>query len=367
MEIIPKLADALAEFSGPDVPFDFRFPRSRCVFYRYGSFVERATITAPNGNLEEDKRIKFGGPDWIVNPFGSENAGHDRRAFLLTPVYACLSQRGKGGVYAAIDVRNMPAKRIIIKEGRRLGEIDSNGIDGYELARNESKILGWLGTSGIAPKMVGQVETENSFYVLEEFISGPTLAELIARRTFLNNRVSQNNAILWLSERLAILHRNRIVWRDLKPENIIFTKTRPVFLDFESAVRIPTAGGLGFWGTKGFIPPELGSFHRQNQTFAQDIYALGVTIGLIIGARVNRNGRLHLAGIPYWGKGYLQLVKCMTAKQTRGRPTAAQVRQTIALLQTKKRKIGKTIGVGHGLLQASERYLKGYSHLRYSW
>src|SRR5204862_242759 len=105
---------------GPAVPFDLRFSTASNVYYRFGAFnnleidhengTRTRAIQAPNGELVPDVRTaERGRPDWVADPFNTRPARR-RRSQAQSPlaknfrVFRALVQRGKGGVYQALDL-----------------------------------------------------------------------------------------------------------------------------------------------------------------------------------------------------------------------------------------------------------------------
>jgi hypothetical protein len=160
-----------AEFSSVQIPFDNQYLPDSSVFYRYGAF-KSLEMTDPEGRAVSglrdpknqtvyDDRLRPV-PDWMLNPFP---APQPEKCSVPTPftssykVFRAITQRGKGGVYQAIDLTADPPRLCVIKEGRRLGEVSWDGRDGYELIRNEWRVLEaiqgsvfwaplkWMGTS----------------------------------------------------------------------------------------------------------------------------------------------------------------------------------------------------------------------------
>lgn len=124
---------------------------------------------------------------------------------------------------------------------------------------------------------------EGKTYVVEEYISGTTLQELLDKRGRLAEAQVRDIA-LQLTEALAVLHRQKIIHRDIKPANIILRENgQAVLIDF-GAARILTREGARdtcILGTPYFAPPEQYGFAATD--VRSDFYALGMTLRELLG------------------------------------------------------------------------------------
>ncbi|MEZ4474291.1 MAG: protein kinase [bacterium] len=121
------------------------------------------------------------------------------------------------------------------------------------------------------------------FYLVQEFVAGPTLAAELTRRRYTEDEVL---AILdELAEVLAYLHRLMppVVHRDLKLKNVIRRSSdqKLVLIDFgavRDVVADPRVGGSTVAGTYGYMAPEQ---FRGEASPQSDLYALGV-LGVVL-------------------------------------------------------------------------------------
>lgn len=129
------------------------------------------------------------------------------------------------------------------------------------------------------PKIEELYEEDNQLTVIEHYISGSSLSELI------ENRCLDFDSILRyateLCDILAPLHAlcPPIVHRDIKPSNIIITQyNHAVLLDFNAAKYYtkPEEKDTILLGTKGYAAPEQYGFGSSSPK--TDIYSLGVLI-----------------------------------------------------------------------------------------
>jgi serine/threonine protein kinase len=65
-------------------------------------------------------------------------------------------------------------------------------------------------------------ETNNSFYMVLDMLSGGNLLDLISNKSLTNFNVM--NIISGLIESVKYIHSKQIMHRDIKPENIMFKK-----------------------------------------------------------------------------------------------------------------------------------------------
>ena len=124
---------------------------------------------------------------------------------------------------------------------------------------------------------------EGKTYVIEEYISGTTLQELLDKRGRLAEAQVRDIA-LQLTEALTVLHKQKIIHRDIKPANIILREnSQAVLIDF-GAARILTREGARdtcILGTPYFAPPEQYGFAATD--VRSDFYALGMTLRELLG------------------------------------------------------------------------------------
>lgn len=117
--------------------------------------------------------------------------------------------------------------------------------------------------------------------VLEEFISGITVAEVLE-----NGRYTYGGAVKIISrlcDALSFLHKVNIVHRDIKPENIIITEDAVVKLIDFNASRVyknESTADTVVLGTIGYASPE--QFGITQSDARTDIFALGVLLNVML-------------------------------------------------------------------------------------
>ncbi|MFJ6807987.1 bifunctional serine/threonine-protein kinase/ABC transporter substrate-binding protein [Streptomyces anulatus] len=112
-------------------------------------------------------------------------------------------------------------------------------------------------------------------WLATEFVPGPTLSDVVARRGPLPVRSVTVLGRL-LARALAAVHAAGLVHRDVKPGNVLLTAGGPRLIDFGIAraadATALTATGL-IVGTPGFLPPEQASGNTAGP--AGDVFSLG--------------------------------------------------------------------------------------------
>ena len=286
-------------FRAPSVPFDLRFGEASNIYYRYGAFkhieIERdgrliPAVMSASGELVPDVR-ENPKPAWVSDPFQNLTARRkvpNRKSVAASsfPVVRALVQRGKGGVYQAIDLQSNPPRRCLLKEGRRHGELDWDGRDGAWRVRNEERVLSRLSRCNLkVPKVYSRFEVASNVYLVMEFVDGETLHNLLLRQ---KRRLPIRYVLAFgieLAAFLAQMHRAGWAWRDCKPTNLIVNRTgQLVPIDFEGAERI-SRPDPSLWGTPGFMPSV--SRNRASHTgLTDDLYALGSILFLLISGQM---------------------------------------------------------------------------------
>jgi Protein kinase domain len=300
VRLAERLHKLTRHFGGPAIPFDLRFSGSSNVYYRFGAFKQiqveqpdgrRALVMRfPDGTLAPDLREQPV-PDGMRDPFRRrwrtsrprKAAGELASSFR---VLTALTQRGKGGVYEAIDLQVAPPRLCILKEGRRNGEMMWDGRDGAWRVRNEEATLKRLSACGATvPRVYSSFEVGENYYLVMEFIEGQSLYDLLSKR---GKRLPLTRVLSYgvqLARFLAQMHGAGWAWRDCKPKNLIVTAEGELIpIDFEGATRVQRPDFL-IWGTPAFIPPES-RLVNEGSPVTDDLYALGSILYLMLTARV---------------------------------------------------------------------------------
>ena len=348
VNIARLLSEITSHLFAPDVPFEQKFGDKGCVYYRYGSFRQlnletpdghrQPAIRTPNGELIGDDRYAADYvPPWTFDPFvefaspaPDTNTGPLASKYLT---FQALAQRGRGGVYRALDASANPVRDCIIKEGRRAGEMTWDGRDGVWRIKNEQSVLDSLQLNGVnVPHIYDSFEDENNAYLVLEFIEGQTLHEWLTKR---KRRLSIGQCLKigeQVSSILARIHGAGWLWRDCKTSNFMMTKTGELrAIDFEGACLV-SAPDDEPWGTYGFMPPSRpGSETRVNE----DLYALGAMLYFLFSGRLQLEAQAPLkqmrSGTP---AEVCRIIEQLLSDDPAQQPTATDVAAVLAWCRT---------------------------------
>ena len=279
----------------PVVPYDNPLRKKSCIYYRYGGFSDAfvifrkrslPAIARQDGGLVPDLREPGAAvPRWLTDPF---LPARSRPALeFATPLetdytdYEALAQRGRGGIYQARDVSFVPARLCVIKEGRRHGETDWLGRDGFIRIKREAQFLR-SSSPGIAavPRVITTFCANGCYYLVMERITGRSLQRVIASR----ERMSTRRMLQYCAEMsriVADIHAAGWAWRDCKPDNFLCQKDCKLrALDFEGACRLYEKDELGLC-TPGYARlVARGGNVSSPETV--DLYGLGTSIMQLI-------------------------------------------------------------------------------------
>jgi tRNA A-37 threonylcarbamoyl transferase component Bud32 len=299
LELARKLHAATRRLHGPEIPFDQRYRKDSLVHYRYGSFGKAKngaagprSIIDPAGRSHPDRRAPdHAVPRWLDDPFQKSRPKSNRASTksLLGSSYIRLkliAQRGKGGVHEAVDLSVLPARLVIIKEGRRHGETAWDGQDGYARVKQEGRVLRALRNAGVpVPEVLHEFTQDgNRYLVLEKTPGRP----LLPRNRVQPAKISWQRAAKILNRLGSLLHAIHsvgYVWRDCKPEHIFVSRGVISLIDFEGACRI-TDTDVFPWGSHYYLPPVYRrEFAGRQPSTLEDDYALGVIVFQFLSGR----------------------------------------------------------------------------------
>lgn len=130
------------------------------------------------------------------------------------------------------------------------------------------------------PQIMEAAEQDGQTAVLEEYVQGDTLAELLMGARLTEREARQ--VTMQLCQALHVLHSMGAVHRDVKPENVILRGSDAVLIDFDAAriYKDESESDTQVLGMTGFAAPEqYGIFQSDERA---DIFSLGVLLNIML-------------------------------------------------------------------------------------
>lgn len=130
------------------------------------------------------------------------------------------------------------------------------------------------------PQIMEAAEQDGQTAVLEKYVQGDTLAELLMGARLTEREARQ--VTMQLCQALHVLHSMGAVHRDVKPENVILRGSDAVLIDFDAAriYKDESESDTQVLGTTGFAAPEqYGIFQSDERA---DIFSLGVLLNIML-------------------------------------------------------------------------------------
>jgi len=199
---------------------------------------------------------------------------------LLGGRYRLVEPVGKGGMgqvwrgYDDVLEREVAVKGVLLPDDLPGTEHD------YLVARamREAQAAARLHHPGIV-RVYDAVQRDGVPWIVMEFVSGPSLAQVILRDGPLPwDRAATLGA--HLADALAHAHAAGVVHRDLKPANVLLAGSRTVLTDFgvarllDATTQLTSTGKI--LGTPHYMPPE--QVEGEHVQAAVDLWALGATL-----------------------------------------------------------------------------------------
>lgn len=134
------------------------------------------------------------------------------------------------------------------------------------------------------PRIYEILEWKENLIIIEEFVNGQTLQEIIDEQGTLPESVAIRY-MLTLCEVLTQLHQQDppIIHRDLKPSNVMITNEgilKLIDFDVSRIYNHECGADTHILGTKGYASPEQFGFEQTD--VRSDIYSIGVMINVLI-------------------------------------------------------------------------------------
>src|SRR5947209_7866352 len=178
-----------------------------------------------------------------------------------------------------------------------LRSLDKNDLRAVERFRREARAAASL-THPNAVTIFDFFEEAGQYYLIMEYIHGPTLKQLIGQRRHLHPHETLEIAAQVCAV-LQVAHAQGFIHRDIKPQNIMLTSSGAsignsvgvgnliVKLTDFGIVRVAEAAGLTnsgiVLGTADYLSPEQA--RGENLTASSDLYSLGVVMFEMLAGR----------------------------------------------------------------------------------
>ena len=219
---------------------------------------------------------------------------------LLDGRYQILQILGGGSfsqTFLAQDIKRPGHPHCVVKQLRYFSNNPQSLTIASRLFKKEAEVLEKLGQHDRIPTLLADLEENQQFYLVQQFIPGhPLTREILPGQPW-----TEEQAIDLLKEVLEILvfvHQQGVIHRDMKPSNLMRRQSdkKIVLIDFGAVKEIGTQIAQGqlnqtvVIGTPGYMPIE--QFQGQPQ-YNSDIYALGMTaIQALLGIAANELTKL---------------------------------------------------------------------------
>lgn len=171
------------------------------------------------------------------------------------------------------------------------------------------------------PAVFEVAENEEQITVLEEFISGVTIADVLSDGLYDESGVK--HIVKAVCDALTVIHSYGIVHRDIKPENIMITDNGTVkLIDFDAArlFKNGQSKDTKIIGTAGYAAPEqLGLAQSDERT---DIFAVGVLMNVMLTGE-------HPSKKLYKGKLTKIIEKCIQLDPQKRYATAEELKKSL--------------------------------------
>ena len=130
------------------------------------------------------------------------------------------------------------------------------------------------------PEIYDAIDLEDGQIVLEEFIDGITVAQVMETGRY--HYRGAKKVLIGICNALTVLHDRGIVHRDVKPENVMINQSgRVLLLDLNASRKESQAGkDTVIMGTVGYAAPEQLGLSQSDAR--ADIYAAGVLLNVML-------------------------------------------------------------------------------------
>ncbi|MCQ2528791.1 MAG: Stk1 family PASTA domain-containing Ser/Thr kinase [Saccharofermentans sp.] len=220
--------------------------------------------------------------------------GQGPEGMLLAGKYRIIRLIGKGGmanVYLASDINT--GVNVAIKVLKPELSSDEEFIRRFD---TEARAVSSLNHANIV-KVFGVGHEGNIRYIVQEYVEGITVKELINQNGHLDWRVAVP-IVIQIGMALDYAHNNGIIHRDIKPQNILISRDRIAKITDFGIARATSGNTItmtsgGALGTVHYFSPEQA--RGGNVGPSSDIYSVGVMLYEMVTGRVPFDGESNVA------------------------------------------------------------------------
>jgi len=304
----------------------------------------------------------------------------------------CIERLVGAGTFALVYLATREdGAKVAIKEFR-IPSDPRQKRDYQHLYEQELQVLRRMGSHPLVPGHLDDFHFEEHSYLVQQYIEGRSLADILAR----GERLPETQTIVYalkLCEAAVFLHEHGIIHHDLKPDNIEITaEGDPVILDMGSA-HVPGNRKSDFYGSDGYMAPEIRDMMERGDLEAHrriDVFALGcILYEMLLGRRPTQDdidehsGRLVgplLREVSDMHPGLVSvLIKAMSFDRTYRYQSAREMLEDLRMkgppaleLGTRAIRFGEVSGRGHERQTVIARNrgaqkLEGKARVRQEW
>jgi len=156
------------------------------------------------------------------NPDSAKNCRNCGATLWLKDRYRAIAAIGQGGfgrTFLAVDEDKPSKPRCVIKQFLPIAQDPRNLKKAADLFEKEAVRLEDLGHHPQIPELFAYFRQEGQQYLIQEFIYGKTLADLLTQGAFAEVQVRE--VLTSLLPVLEFIHGHKVIHRDIKPGNII--------------------------------------------------------------------------------------------------------------------------------------------------
>jgi serine/threonine protein kinase, bacterial len=203
-----------------------------------------------------------------------------------------LSHGGFGTTFLVEDTQMPSARKCVLKQLKPVNDNPQIYQMVQERFQREAAILEQLGEHhDQIPRLYAYFSEGDQFYLVEEWIEGETLTQIVQRNGVLSE-ATVRSILMNLLPAIADIHAQQIVHRDIKSDNIILRRAdnKPVRIDFgavkETMSTLMNSQGNStnsiVVGTPGYMPSEQ---MAGRPVYSSDLYSLGLTAVYLLTGR----------------------------------------------------------------------------------